>query len=143
MTLRSIDESQRIAARVVGFTYLFVSIAASVNELFVRGPLIANIDAAQAAQNVLIFERVFRISVASDLSAFIGDVVLAAAFYMVLKPVNTGIALFGTRVDFARVRRGYRTRCRGDNPSTTTRAFGAQFSPFPTLRRILATSPSH
>lgn len=96
MAVRSIDADQRIAARVAGFAYLYVNIAASINELFVRGPLIIYGNAAQTAQNVLTSERVFRVSIASDLSAFIGDVVLAAAFYVLLKPVNMGIALFGS-----------------------------------------------
>jgi len=95
-TYGPIDQSQRAAARVVGVTYLFVNITASVNELFVRGPLVVFNDAVATAHNIAANELLFRISVASDLCAFIGDVVLAAAFYVLLKPVGEGIALFGS-----------------------------------------------
>ncbi len=95
MAVRSIDAGQRLAARVVGFAYLYVNIAASINELFVRGRLVVYGNAAQTAQNILTSGSLFRVSIASDLSAFIGDVVLAAAFYVLLKPVNMGVALFG------------------------------------------------
>ncbi len=67
---------------------------------FVRAHLIVLNDAVQTAHNIVASERLFRISIATDLCGFASDAVLAAAFYVLLKPVNRGIALFAS---FARL----------------------------------------
>ena len=46
MTISTLDESQRKAAKVVGFTYLFALPPAIFAEFFARGPLIVSSDAA-------------------------------------------------------------------------------------------------
>ena len=46
MTISTIDESQRKAARVVGFTYLFAMATAVFAEMYVRGRLIVPDNAA-------------------------------------------------------------------------------------------------
>ena len=55
-------------------------------------------DAAATAQNMMVHERLFRLGVASDLLAFLVDIVLIAALYTALKPVNRHLALFATLV---------------------------------------------
>jgi hypothetical protein len=93
MTTGTIDESQRKAAKVVGFAYLFALAPAIFAEFYARGHLIVFDNAAQTAQNIVDHERVFRLGIASNLTVFAVDVALIAALYVVLKPVNRSLAL--------------------------------------------------
>src|SRR5207302_3528814 len=93
MTIGTIDESQRKAARVVGFSYLFALPPAIFAEFYVRTPLIASDNAAQTARNIMAHERLFRLGTASNLTVFAVDVVLFIALYVVLMPVNRSLAL--------------------------------------------------
>lgn len=96
MTVGPIDQAQRTAARVIGFFYLFGNLTANFAEFFVRGNLIVWDSAAQTAHNIVTSDRLFRLSIASDLACFAGDVAMAAAFYVLLRPVNRGVALVGS-----------------------------------------------
>src|SRR5438309_2492161 len=96
MTIGTIDESQRKAARVVGFSYLFALPPAIFAEFYVRTQLIAFDNAAQTAQNIMAHERLFRLGTASNLTVFAVDVVLIIALYVVLMPVNRNLALLAT-----------------------------------------------
>jgi hypothetical protein len=96
MTIGTIDESQRKAARVVGFAYLFALPPAIFAEFYVRAHLIAVGDAAQTARNITANERLFRLGTASNLTVFAIDVVLIIALYVVLMPVNRSLALLAT-----------------------------------------------
>src|SRR5712691_4478146 len=96
MTIGTIDESQRKAASVVGFAYLFALPPAIFAEFYVRTHLIAFHDAAQTARNIMAHERLFRLGTASNLSVFAIDVVLIIALYAVLKPFNRNLALLAT-----------------------------------------------
>jgi hypothetical protein len=93
MTFSSIDESQRKAARVVGFTYLFALVPAIFAEFYVPAQLIVYNNAAETARNLAAHERLFRLGTASNLIVFAVDVVLITALYVVLKPVNRNLAL--------------------------------------------------
>lgn len=93
MTISSIDETQRKAARVVGLAYLFALIPAIFAEFYVRGQLIVFNNAAETARNIMAHERLFRLGIASNLICFGIDVVLLTALYLVLKPVNRSLAL--------------------------------------------------
>src|SRR6202035_2966483 len=96
MTIGTIDESQRKAATVVGFSYLFALPPAIFAEFYVRTRLIAFDNAAQTAQNIMAHERLFRLGTASNLTVFALDVVLIIALYVVLTPVNRRLALLAT-----------------------------------------------
>src|SRR5207237_3309136 len=96
MTIGTIDESQRKAATVVGFSYLFALPPAIFAEFYVRARLIVFDNAAQTARNIMAHERLFRLGTASNLTVFAVDVVLIVALYVVLKPVNRGLALLAT-----------------------------------------------
>jgi hypothetical protein len=79
MTIGTIDESQRKAATVVGFAYLFALPPAVFAEFYVRARLIAVDNAAQTAQNIMAHERLFRLGIASNLTVFAVDVALIMA----------------------------------------------------------------
>jgi hypothetical protein len=97
MTIRTIGESQRKAARVVGFTCLFVNLFLLVTgafaEFYARDPLIVRDDFVLTAKSIGASERLFRIDIVSDLIAFAGSVILVLALYVVLKPINRNAAL--------------------------------------------------
>jgi hypothetical protein len=83
MTIGTIDESQRKAATVVGFSYLFALPPAIFAEFYVRTQLIVFDNAAQTARNIMAHERLFRLGTASNLTVFAIDVVLIIALYVV------------------------------------------------------------
>src|SRR3989442_11566493 len=93
MTISSIDESQRQAARVVGFTYLLAMVTANFAEFYVAGTLIVADNAAETARNIMAHERLFRLVIASEFVTWAADAALLTALYVVLKPVNRGLAL--------------------------------------------------
>jgi hypothetical protein len=88
-----VDETQRRAARVVGFVYLFVLAPALFAEFYVPSRVIDYNDAAETARNIVAHERLFRLGIASSLVVFAADVVLVTAGYVVLEPVNRHLAL--------------------------------------------------
>ena len=96
MTIGAIDESQRKAATVVGFSYLFALPPAIFAEFYVRSHLIAAGNVAQTAQNVMTHGRLFRLGIASNLTVFAVDVVLIMSLCVVLMPVNRVLALLAT-----------------------------------------------
>jgi hypothetical protein len=94
MTISSVDDSQRSAARVVGVAYLFAMVVSIFAEAYVGGRLIVPSDAAATARNIIAHERLFRFGIASSLIIVASDVTLIAALYVVLKRVNEHLALF-------------------------------------------------
>src|SRR5207244_8369318 len=62
-------------------------------EFYVRGQLGVPGNAAQTAMNIVAHERLFRLGIASNLAVFAIDIALIAALYVVLKPINRGLAL--------------------------------------------------
>lgn len=79
MTISSIDESQRKAARVAGFTCLFIMATAVVAHYGIYRHLIVVGNAAETARNIMAHERLFRIVIASFLIYGAGVVVLLSA----------------------------------------------------------------
>ncbi len=93
MTIGTIDESQRKAAKVVGLSYLLALPPAIFAEFYVLGRLIVYNNAVDTARNILAHERLFRLGTASNLTAFAIDIALITALYLVLKPVSRNLAL--------------------------------------------------
>lgn len=93
MAIGRVDEAQRKAAMVVGCAYLSALLPAIFAEFYVRGRLVVFDNAAQTALNIATHERLFRLGIASNLAVFAVDVVLITALYVVLEPVDRGLAL--------------------------------------------------
>ncbi len=93
MTISTIDKSQRKAARVAGFTYLFALAAVVFANFGIHERLIVAGDAAQTARNIMAHERLFRIGIALDLTYCAGLLLLLTALYAILKPINRNLAL--------------------------------------------------
>jgi len=96
MTVTSIDDSQRKAARVAGFAYLFSLAIEVIHEFLISPRLTVAGNAAETARNILAHESLFRLGIASDLIYSAGTVVLLAALYVILKPVSRNLALLAT-----------------------------------------------
>jgi Domain of unknown function (DUF4386) len=92
MAIYPIDESQRKAAKVAGFAYLFTLATVVYVNFGIHARLIVA-NNAETARNILAHERLFRIGIAGDLTYCAGVVVLLTALYVILKPVSRGLAL--------------------------------------------------
>jgi hypothetical protein len=91
----SVTTEQQKAAKVAGITALLaMAIVVSGNYLLLN-PLIVPGKAAETAQNILAHEGTFRLTVVCFLLYSAVSVVLLSALYVVLKPVNRGLALVG------------------------------------------------
>ncbi|MGA3028497.1 MAG: DUF4386 domain-containing protein [Bryobacteraceae bacterium] len=93
MAIHTVDESQRQAARVAGLAYLATFATVVYVNFGIHDRLIVANNAAETARNILAHERLFRIGIAGDLIYCAGVVVLLTALYVILKPVNRGLAL--------------------------------------------------
>jgi hypothetical protein len=60
----------------------------------IQDRLIVNRNTAETVRNILEHERFFRVGIACDLFYSVGTVVLLVALYLILRPVNRGLALF-------------------------------------------------
>lgn len=104
MATSSIDGSQRKAARIVGLAYpLSFVLVVSVNfgifaRLFVGG------DPAQTARNILAHETLFRVGLAGNALYCIAVLVVTAALYVILGPVDRNLALLAA---FGRLVHGF------------------------------------
>jgi hypothetical protein len=72
--------------------FLFINATGIFGEVFVRGSLLSG-DATQVAQNIISSERLYRLSILSDVVMLTGVLVLIWALYVLLRPVNRDLAL--------------------------------------------------
>jgi hypothetical protein len=92
MPISTIQEIQRKAAKVAGFAYL-ITFATVVSVNFgIHDRLIVD-NNAETAKNILAHEQLFRIGIAGDIVYCVGVVVLLTALYVILKPLNWGLAM--------------------------------------------------
>ena len=95
MTVRNIDNSQRTAAKVAGISGLLtVAIVVFANYMLLN-PLIVPGNAVETARNIVAHETQFRITAVCFLIYSAGVVVLLTALYLILRPINQGLALVG------------------------------------------------
>jgi hypothetical protein len=86
-------QSLRRTARISGALYLIIIVAGIFAFFFVRGSLVVPGDAATTAANVAASEGLFRVGLAADLIMLLSDVAIAAAFFVLLRPVSMGLSL--------------------------------------------------
>jgi len=96
----AITDSQRKAARVAGLAYLLPVIAVMIANLGIHARLIVAGNLAQTARNIVVHERLFRVSIACELFYSVGVVVLLAALFVILEPVNRNLALLAAFARF-------------------------------------------
>jgi hypothetical protein len=95
MTIPTIDKSQRTAAKVAGWSFLFTMVIVVFANYGLLNPLVVRGNVAETARNIIAHETQFRITVVCFLAYSAGVFVLLAALYVILKPVNPGLALAG------------------------------------------------
>lgn len=93
MTSHAIEASPERLARVAGALYLFVIVVGLFGEMFVRGRLIVWSDPTATAERILASESLWRFSVAAELLYLLFAVVLAAIFFVLLRPAGRDLAL--------------------------------------------------
>jgi uncharacterized protein DUF4386 len=95
MTLTAIDNSQRTAAKVAGWSGLLTFAIVVFGNYVLLNPLIVSGNVAATAQNIVQHQTQVRMTVVCFLTYSLGVVVLLSALYVILKPVNPGLALTG------------------------------------------------
>jgi len=93
--MNMIDNSQRIAAKIVGFLYLFTN-ATAIFAFSVRGKLITSGEAARTATNIAASERLFRIGIANELITIVGVFALIWGLYVILNPIDRNLVWLAT-----------------------------------------------
>ena len=95
MTTSTIDDSQRKAAKVAGFSGLVaVAIVVFANYALLN-PLIVPGNAAETARNLVAHETQVRVVATCFLTYSASVIILLAALYVILTPVNRTLALVG------------------------------------------------
>ena len=100
MTISTIDNSQRTAAKVAGWSGLLTFAIVVFGNYVLLNPLIVSGNAAATAQNMVAHQTQLRITVVCFLTYTLGVVVLLTALYVILKPINPGLALAGALFRF-------------------------------------------
>ncbi len=93
MTTRTVDSSQRVAAKIFGLAYLPSFVLVVAVNFGILQPLIAGVDPAQAAKNILAHETLLRVGLAGFILYCVAVLVVSAAPYVILKPVDENLAL--------------------------------------------------
>ncbi len=93
MTNSATPVSLRTAALVAGFTILAMTLIAPYSELFVYPKLIDPTNAAATVNNIINNKTLFVSAIFGYLLTFSGDIVVAWALYILLKPVHEPLSL--------------------------------------------------
>ena len=93
MTSRSVETSPHFYARVAGWLYLYVIVAGTYAEIFIRDKLVVSGDPAATASNITAAELPFRISIALEQSYLACAVAITVILYALLKPVSKNLSL--------------------------------------------------
>jgi len=93
--MNNIDSSQRTAAKVAGLTGLLTFAVVVVGNYGLLNPLVVPKDAVATAQNIVAHQTQVRIAAVCFLTYSLGVVVLLTSLYVILKPINPGLALIG------------------------------------------------
>src|SRR5438046_634178 len=95
MTMDNIDNSQRTAAKVAGIAGILAFVLVVFGNYVLLGPLVIPRNAVDTARNILAHQTQFRFAAVCFLTYAVGVVVLLSALYVILAPVNRGLALAG------------------------------------------------
>src|SRR5213595_2662044 len=95
MTITKIVNAPRTATKVAGWRGLFTFAIVVFGNYVLLNPLLVAGDAAATAQNVVAHQTQLRITIVCFLTYSLGVVVLLTALYVILKPINPGLALIG------------------------------------------------
>jgi hypothetical protein len=80
---------------VAGAIYLIAMALSMFTQVYVPGRIIVPGDAAATARNLVASDGLFRAGIVVDILIFVSDVVIAWAFYELLRPVDDALARLG------------------------------------------------
>jgi hypothetical protein len=87
-------DSIKRTARIAGFLYLLITIAAIVAHMYVPSTLIVPGDAAATASNIAASESLFRVgAIGGELVILLSEIVLSVLLYVLFKPVSRLLSL--------------------------------------------------
>src|SRR5947209_946762 len=89
------NNSQRTAAKVAGIAGLLAFVLVVVGNYVLLEPLVVPRNAGDTARNILAHQTQFRGALICFITYGIGTIILLTALYVVLGPVNRGLALAG------------------------------------------------
>ena len=95
MTTHVSERPPLFYARVAGCIYLAAMALSIFSQVYILGRIVAPGDAAVTASNLLASEGLFRAGIGIDVLIFASDVIIAWAFYELLKSVDAPLALLG------------------------------------------------
>lgn len=81
------------AARIAGFLFLFMTVAAGFSLMYVPSSLIVPGDATATANNIMASESLFRSGIVGQLLILFADLGVAILLYVLLKPVSKTLSL--------------------------------------------------
>src|SRR5713226_3179313 len=93
MTNKTVDTSPQVYARIGGVLYLIIIVIGFCSEFFVRDKLEVSGNVTATANNIMAFESLWRISIASELILLVCAVPLTLILFVLLRPVNNNLAL--------------------------------------------------
>jgi len=99
--MERVEASPRFYARIGGVEYVFVIIAGTFAELFVRGRLFVHGDAAATAHDIMAHQMLYRWGFAVEVLYCVCNLPVAVIFYNLFKVVNRKLALLGVCLDIA------------------------------------------
>lgn len=93
MTALTAETSPLVYARVAGFAYLITILLGIFSVGFVESNLIVAGDNAATVHNIMANQLLFRIGITGEIMMYVLVVLLAWALYIILKTVNSNLAL--------------------------------------------------
>jgi hypothetical protein len=93
--MNATTSEQRTAAKVAAISGLLAVAIVVYANYALLGPLIVPQDAAQTARNILEHQTQFRLALIGFLTYGVVVVVLLSALYIILRPINRGLAMLG------------------------------------------------
>ena len=91
----NIENSQRTAAKVAGIAGILAFALVVFGNYVLLGPLLIPRNAVDTARNILAHQMQFRLALVCFIAYGIGGIVLLTALYVILAPVNRGLAMAG------------------------------------------------
>lgn len=87
-------DSIKKTARIAGFLYLLITVAAIVAHFYVPSNIIVPGDAAATASNIVASEPLFRVgAIGGELVILLSEIVLSVLLYVLFKPVSRVLSL--------------------------------------------------
>ncbi|GAB2864108.1 DUF4386 domain-containing protein [Pseudoduganella ginsengisoli] len=95
----AVERPQAWHLRLAGLLYLALIVLGAFGEMKVRGSLVVSGDAAATAHNIMASEGLWRAGIAGDLLMHVLDLPVIVVLYLLLRPVDRGVAQFATLIN--------------------------------------------